>query len=144
MFMEITTIRWQTKIFYKPSGDDNFRKAAQNSKNAPNTPQQNRAISWTDISKRLMREFFKNNCRYLFAYISEAFNDYLRSFISSLARHSNMKTKTVLWHICDTSEHLMCYSIYAVGTSHIKYYKKVEKFSAGGRCLVGFLTLLFT
>lgn len=96
------------------------------------------------ISKRLMREFFKNNCRNLFAYISEAFNDYLRSFISSLARHSNMKTKTVLWHICDTSEHLMCYSIYAVGTSHIKYYKKVEKFSAGGRCLVGFLTLLFT
>lgn len=96
------------------------------------------------ISKRLMREFFKNNCRYLFAYISEAFNDHLRSFISGLARHSNMKTKTVLWHICDTSEHLMCYSIYAVGTSHIKYYKKVEKFSAGGRCLVGFLTLLFT
>lgn len=79
------------------------------------------------ISKRLMREFFKNNCRYLFAYISEAFNDHLRSFISSLARHSNMKTKTVLWHICDTSEHLMCYSIYAVGTSHIKYYKKGRK-----------------
>ena len=77
MFMGITTIRWQTKIFYKPSGDGNFRKAAQNSKNAP-------------------------------------------------------------------SEHLMCYSIYAVGTSHIKYYKKVEKFSAGSRCLVGFLTLLFT
>ena len=38
----------------------------------------------------------------------------------------------------------MCYSIYAVGTSHIKYYKKVEKFSAGSRFLVGFLTLLFT
>lgn len=50
MFMEITTIRWQTKIFYKPSGDGNFRKAAQNSKNAPNTPEKNRAISWTDMT----------------------------------------------------------------------------------------------
>ena len=50
MFVEITTIRWQTKIFYKQSGDGNFRKAAQNSKNAPNTPEKNRAISWTDMT----------------------------------------------------------------------------------------------
>lgn len=54
-----------------------------------------------------------------------------------------MKIKIVFWYICDMSEYLMCYFIYVVGISYIKYYKKVEKFSVGGWCFVGFLILFF-